>query len=148
VRRTLQRDEKLLSPVCRRRFVVVLQDQFRVSQRRACRLAGQNRNTQHRPMPLVVTEEQKLRRWIRVLPRRLVLWGKRLVYCQLPLRTGASFISGCNGSGGRRASSGPSRSDASAHSQQTVQVSWEAQLCHTTSRRSTSSSIKRWMAGR
>ncbi len=31
---------------------MVLQDQFRVSQRRACRLAGQNRNTQRRPMPV------------------------------------------------------------------------------------------------
>jgi putative transposase len=39
---------------------VVLQDRFRFSQRRACRLAGQYRNTQRRPLPVVDIEEQKL----------------------------------------------------------------------------------------
>jgi transposase InsO family protein len=43
--------------------VVVLQDRFRVSQRRACRLACQNRNTQ----------------------RRHVRWGRRLIYRWLRL---------------------------------------------------------------
>jgi hypothetical protein len=46
---------------------VVLQDRFRVSERRACRLAGQNRNTQRRPVPVADIEEQKLRRRIREL---------------------------------------------------------------------------------
>ena len=50
----------------------VLQDRFRVSQRRACLLAGQNRNTQRRPVPLTTIEEQKLRRRIRELARRHV----------------------------------------------------------------------------
>ena len=50
---------------------MVLQDRFRVSQRRACRLAGQNRNTQRRPMPLADIEEQKLRRRIRELAQRM-----------------------------------------------------------------------------
>lgn len=64
---------------------MVLQDQFRVSQRRACRLAGQNRNTQRRPMPVAAIEEQKLRRRIRELARRHVRWGRRLVYRRLRL---------------------------------------------------------------
>ena len=64
---------------------MVLQDRFRVSQRRACRLAGQNRNTQRRPMPLADIEEQKLRRRIRELARRHVRWGRRLVYRRLRL---------------------------------------------------------------
>ena len=76
---------KLLSPERRRRAVCVLQDRFRVSQRRACRLAGQNRNTQRRPVPVTAIEEQKLRRGIRKLARRHVRWGRRLVYRRLRL---------------------------------------------------------------
>jgi putative transposase len=76
---------KLLSPERSRRAVVVLQDRFRVSQRRACWLAGQNRNTQRRPVPLADIEEQKLRRRIRELARRQVRWGRRLVYSRLRL---------------------------------------------------------------
>ena len=63
-----------------RRAVVVLQDRFRVSQRRACLLAGQHRNTQRRPVPLADIEEQKLKRRISELARRHVRWGRRLVY--------------------------------------------------------------------
>ena len=85
MRRTLRCDGKLLSPERRRRVVMVLQDRFRVSQRRACRLAGQNRNTQRRPMPVAAIEEQKLRRRIRELARRHVRWGRRLVYRRLRL---------------------------------------------------------------
>ena len=66
-----------------RRAVVVLEDRFRVSQRRACRLTGQHRNTQRRPVPLVDIEEQKLKRRIRELARRHVRWGRRLVYRRL-----------------------------------------------------------------
>jgi transposase InsO family protein len=68
-----------------RRAVVVLQDRFRVSQRRACRLACQNRNTQRRPVPLADIEEQKLKRRIRELASRHVRWGRRLVYRRLRL---------------------------------------------------------------
>ena len=56
-----------------------------MSQRRACRLAGQNRNTQRRPVPLTAIDEQKLRRRIRKLTRRHVRWGLRLVYRRLRL---------------------------------------------------------------
>jgi putative transposase len=65
--------------------VCVLQDRFRVSQRRACRLAGQNRNTQRRPLAVTAIEEQKLRHRIRELARRHVRWGRRLVYRRLRL---------------------------------------------------------------
>ncbi len=64
---------------------MVLLDRFRVSQQRACRLAGQNRNTQRRPVALAAIEEQKLRSQIRELARRHVRWGRRLVYRRLRL---------------------------------------------------------------
>ena len=64
---------------------MVLQDRFRVSQRRACRLACQNRNTQRRPVPLADIEEQKLKRRIRELASLHVRWGRRLVYRRLRL---------------------------------------------------------------
>ena len=53
--------------------MVVLHDRFRVSQRRACRLTGQHRNTQRRPVPPADIEEQKLKR--RLVYRRLRLDG-------------------------------------------------------------------------
>jgi len=83
VRRTLRCDGKLLSPERRRRAVVILQDRFRASQRRACRLAGQNRSTQRRPVPVADIEEHKLRQRIRELARRHIRWGRRLVYGRL-----------------------------------------------------------------
>jgi hypothetical protein len=39
---------------------MVLQDRLRVSQRRACQLACQQRIIQRRPVPLAAIEEQKL----------------------------------------------------------------------------------------
>jgi putative transposase len=68
-----------MSPERRRRAVVVLQDRFRASQRRACRLAGQNRTTQRRPVPVADIEEHKPRQQFRELARRYVRWGRRLV---------------------------------------------------------------------
>lgn len=62
---------------------MLLQDRFRASQRRACRLAGQNRTTQRRPVPVAEIEEQKLRQRIRELARRHIRWGRRLVYRRL-----------------------------------------------------------------
>ncbi len=64
---------------------MVLQDRFRASQLRACRLVGQNRTTQRGPVPVATIEEQKLRRRIRELARRNVRWGRRLVYRRLRL---------------------------------------------------------------
>ena len=62
-----------------------------MSQRRACRLAGQNRNTQRRPVPVTAIDEQKLRRRIRELARRHVRWGRRLVYRRLR-KSGIQFV--------------------------------------------------------
>ena len=56
-----------------------------MSQRRACRLASQNRNTQHRPVAVAAIGEQKLRWRIRELARRHVHRGRRLVYQRLRL---------------------------------------------------------------
>jgi hypothetical protein len=111
VRHTLRCDGKLLSPERRcaakrtsrcDRAVVVLQDRFRSSQRRACRLAGQNRSTQRRPVPVADIEEHKLRQRIRELARRHHRWGRRLVIGVCESRVGASTTSGCKGSGAKR----------------------------------------------
>ena len=48
-------------------------------------MAGQNRNTQRRPVPVTAIDEQKLHRRIRELAWRHVRWGRRLVYRRLRL---------------------------------------------------------------
>ena len=92
MRRTFRCDGKLLIPERRcaakrtshcDRAVLVLQDRFRASQRRACRLVGQNCTTQRRPVPVADIEEHKLRQRIRELARRHIRWGRRLVYRRL-----------------------------------------------------------------
>ena len=60
-----------------------MQDRFRACQRRACRLVGQNRTTQRRPVPVADIEEHKLRQRIWELARRHIRWGRRLVYRRL-----------------------------------------------------------------
>lgn len=47
--------------------------------------AGQNRNTQRRPVAVTAIDEQKLRRRIREVASRYVCWGRRLVYWWLRL---------------------------------------------------------------
>ena len=60
----------MVTPDRRRRAVVVLQQRFGVSQRRACRVVGQHRSTQRRPARPVPAEDEKLRRRLRVFARR------------------------------------------------------------------------------
>ena len=60
----------------------VLKDRFRVSQRRASRVAGQNRNTQSRPVAVTAIEEQKLRRRIRKLARFMFAGAGEGVFCE------------------------------------------------------------------
>ncbi|MCH7901741.1 MAG: IS3 family transposase [Acidobacteria bacterium] len=61
---------KMVTPDRRRRAVMVLQERFGVSQRRACRVVGQHRSTQRRePRPEPV-EDEKLRRRLRRFARR------------------------------------------------------------------------------
>jgi hypothetical protein len=62
---------------------VDLQDRFLASQRQVCRLAGQNRTTQRRPVPVADIEEHKIMQRIRELARCHVRWGKRMVYRRL-----------------------------------------------------------------
>jgi hypothetical protein len=52
---------RLLSEERRSRAIVLLEDRFRVSQRRAYRLTGQHRKTQGRPVQLADIKEQKLK---------------------------------------------------------------------------------------
>jgi len=127
-RRTLRCDGKLLSPERRcaakrttrcDRAVVVLQDRFRVSQRRACRLTGEDRNAQRRPVPLADIEKQKLRSRIRELARSHVRWGRWLVYRRLRVE-GWEVNHKCNGSGVRKGCSAPCRASGNAHGHRTA----------------------------
>jgi putative transposase len=60
----------MVTPDRRRRAVVVLQDRFGVSQRRACRVVGQHRSTQRHPRRPVPPDDMKLRRRLRRFARR------------------------------------------------------------------------------
>jgi putative transposase len=70
----------MVTPDRRRRAVVVLEERFGVSQRRACRVVGQWRSTQRRvarPMPAA---DEKLRRRLREFARRHPRLGWRKAY--------------------------------------------------------------------
>ncbi len=56
---------------------MVLQGQFGVSERRACRLVGQPRSTQRLPAPVPSDEELALRAFLRDFSRRRPRWGWR-----------------------------------------------------------------------
>jgi putative transposase len=60
----------MVTPDRRRRAVIVLQERFGVSQRRACQVVGQHRSTQRRPARPMPAEEEKLRRELRRFARR------------------------------------------------------------------------------
>jgi hypothetical protein len=66
---------------------MVLCERFRVSERRACHLAGQNRTTQRNPERVVDIAEYKLRQRLREIARTHVRWGRRKAY-QLLRREG------------------------------------------------------------
>jgi transposase-like protein len=68
---------KLLTPDCRRRPVVALQDQFGVTERRACRVVGQPRSTQRLKPPVPSDDELALRAFLRDFSRRRPRWGWR-----------------------------------------------------------------------
>ena len=137
---------KLLNPERRRRAVIVLQDRFRVSQRRACRLAGQNRSTQRHPAPLATIEQEKLRRRILQLARRHVRWGRRLVYHRLRIEGwSVNHKRVQRGSGGKRASSARSHAARSAHDRQTAPGSCYGLSTPIMFGQLTFSLIRRWM---
>jgi putative transposase len=66
-----------LTPNRRRQAVVMLMERFGVSQRRACRVIGQNRTTQRTPEPVVTDEEEQLRACLRDFARAHPRWGWR-----------------------------------------------------------------------
>src|ERR1039457_7546618 len=68
---------KLLTPDSRRRAVGALQEQFGVSERRACAVVGQPRSTQRLPAPIPDDEELALRAFLRDFSRRRPRWGWR-----------------------------------------------------------------------
>src|SRR5262249_46642597 len=65
------------SPDRRRRAVVVLQQRFRVSQRRACRVVGQHRSAQRRRQRPAPDTEARLRTRLRQISAAHPRWGWR-----------------------------------------------------------------------
>ena len=57
-----------------------LQAHFGVSQRRACRVAGQHRTTQRRPVVVCAGEEARLRARLRRIAREHPRWGWRMAW--------------------------------------------------------------------
>jgi putative transposase len=60
--------------------VVALRERFGVSERRACRVAGQHRATQRRPRPVRPDHEARLGNRLRELARAHPRWGWRMVW--------------------------------------------------------------------
>lgn len=65
-----------MSPDRRRRAVEVLRERFGVSERRACKVAGQSRSVQRR-RPTIAETERTLRERLREISRRHRRWGWR-----------------------------------------------------------------------
>ncbi len=62
---------------------MALCDRFGVSERRACRVTGQQRSTQRRPCRPMPAEEDKLRRRLRVIAREHPRWGWKTAHAIL-----------------------------------------------------------------
>ena len=66
-----------MTPDRRRTAVSRLQAEFEVSERRACRVAGQHRSTQRRPKKPVSASDAAYRLWLRELAREHPRWWCR-----------------------------------------------------------------------
>jgi len=55
----------------------MLSERFGVSQRRACRVAGQPRSTQRLPPPTPTDDEQQIREHLRAFAKKRPRWGWR-----------------------------------------------------------------------
>lgn len=64
-----------MTPKRRRRAVVVLQERFGVSQRRACAVVGQHRSTQRKEPAPLLPEDERLARRLREIARAHPRWG-------------------------------------------------------------------------
>lgn len=67
----------MVTPNRRRQAVKVLEDEFGVSQRRACRVVGQHRSTQRLEPPVPPDDEEAIRDHLRGFARRRPRWGWR-----------------------------------------------------------------------
>ena len=67
----------MVTPNRRRQAVCVLENEFGVSQRRACRVTGQHRSTQRLEPPERTAEEDQIRAHLRDFARRRPRWGWR-----------------------------------------------------------------------
>jgi putative transposase len=67
----------MVTPNRRRQAVILLQDEFGVSQRRACKVVGQHRSTQRLAPPPPTGDEVWLRGWLRQFSRDRPRWGWR-----------------------------------------------------------------------
>lgn len=76
-----------MTPGRRRRAVVRLQDCFGVSERRACRLAGQHRSTQRKPARPTRPEDERLAARLREIAGEHPRWGWKTAH-QILLREG------------------------------------------------------------
>ncbi len=96
----------MVTPERRRRAVVVLQERFGVSERRACRVVGQHRSTQRKPCRPRPGEEDKLRRRLRATPGAIPAGAGRWPIACSCGRGGASTASALGACGGRKACAG------------------------------------------
>jgi len=69
----VRRRGKILTPNRRRQAVALLEQEFGVSERRACVVIGQNRSTQRLPAPVPSGHEEEIRAFAKRHPR----WGRR-----------------------------------------------------------------------
>ena len=76
-----------MTPGLRRRAVVHLQESFGVSERRACRVVGQNRSTQRKPSQPARPENERLAARLREIAREQPRWGWKTAH-QILLREG------------------------------------------------------------
>jgi transposase len=81
---------KLLTPGRRRRAVGRLQERFGVSERRACRVAGQHRSTQRKPARPPRAADERLAVRLREIAREHPRWGWKTAH-QILLREGWSI---------------------------------------------------------
>ena len=71
-----------MSPERRRAAVAMLRDRLHVSERRACRIAGQHRSTQRREL-IVVADDEALRGELRAFSAARPRWGYRRAHTHL-----------------------------------------------------------------
>lgn len=67
----------MVTPNRRRQAVKVLEDEFGVSERHACRVVGQHRSTQRHQPPVPPDDEAQLRAELRAFAKRRPRWGWR-----------------------------------------------------------------------